>query len=245
MKNWKTTLCGVIVLVGTLLPQFFGDHHELVKLGGFLAALGTGLGFVLCKDHDNDDISGGDNPQPVPILPAVLTPRPTGLSGAMTPLLAGILAPLLLFTGCGTLQKNPNAAERIADHVAYDVTVLLLTKHPEWSRAFQSADLELAALESQPTIDAVAVVEILQRLPVKEFATPTARIIFDGVTLVIELTGDPQLKPESEAELRKVVRGLRSGIRRAIPVTLSRGLPPVPRPGSVVMQTLSVWNPPP
>ncbi len=111
MKNWKTTLCGVIVLTGTLLPQFFGDIPMLTKLGGFLAALGTGLGFVLCKDHDNDDPTGGDAPQPVPISQAGLITRLTSPSGATMLLLAGLLAPLLLLSGC---QMRPGQSHPVS-----------------------------------------------------------------------------------------------------------------------------------
>jgi len=49
MKSWKTTVAGVIALGGTLLAQFF---PEFAKLGGFLAAFGSGAGLLFARDNN-------------------------------------------------------------------------------------------------------------------------------------------------------------------------------------------------
>lgn len=148
------------------------------------------------------------------------------------------LVTCLALTGCVTVQKTPLATQRIADHVAYDVASSILAKHPEWRTEMNQAVLDLTALENQPVFDTLAVVEIIQRLPVEELQSANARILIDGGTLVIELAGDPALKPSNQESLRSIVRGLCIGLQRRLlePDALHRlrsvrvsNLPPVPK----------------
>jgi hypothetical protein len=132
---------------------------------------------------------------------------------------------LPLFSGCSSLQKNPLAYQRLADHVAYDVSSAILDRHPDWR-----PDLQKAATD-------IAVVEIIERLPVDELQSPTARIGIDGAFFLIELSGNPALKPTDQESLRTIVRGLRMGLQRRLiePDALHRlrsarpALPPVPK----------------
>lgn len=121
-----------------------------------------------------------------------------------------------LLTGCAMFERNPQAPLRIASHAAYDVSSVLLASHPEWRPQFQRAKDELSLLAKQVQFDALTVIEILQRIPVKELKTPTARIAFDAGLLIIELSGDPALKPKAQESLRLVVLGLESGVGRAL-----------------------------
>ncbi len=145
-----------------------------------------------------------------------------------------------LLTGCASIKKNPATAERVSDHVAYDIAVVMLDSHPNWRPQFQKAHDDLQVLELQPAFDTIAVIEILQRLPVKELATPTARIGFDGAMLLVQLIGNPTVNPADQEALRVVVRGLRTGLERRLaepdrPVVVNpsvflpnTNLPPVP-----------------
>lgn len=49
MKSWKTTLCGVLALVGGGLTQFYPEY---AKLGGFLAFIGSGAGLLFARDNN-------------------------------------------------------------------------------------------------------------------------------------------------------------------------------------------------
>ena len=127
-----------------------------------------------------------------------------------------VLAAVAVLCGCAGINKNPFTAERIADHAAYDVALVVLEKHPEWRPQFQKAHDDLFALENTPTFDTLAVIEIIQRLPAKELKGTTAQIIIDGAVLIVELTGNPALKPKDQEALRVVVKGLREGLERRL-----------------------------
>lgn len=62
MKNWRTNICGVMTLVGGLLPGFW---PELAKLGGFLVALGAGLGHLFAQDSRREPRDPDVPPPPV------------------------------------------------------------------------------------------------------------------------------------------------------------------------------------
>jgi hypothetical protein len=80
MKSWKTTVCGVLALVGGGLTQFYPEY---AKLGGFLMFIGSGLGLLFARDNNVtseqagvDPVSKavrqfGDGPPP-PSLPLIL-----------------------------------------------------------------------------------------------------------------------------------------------------------------------------
>lgn len=125
-----------------------------------------------------------------------------------------LAALLCLFPGCAWL-RTPQAGA-IAERAAYRATYEILLDHPEWRAGFVKAADDLSALAEQPHYDVAAVLEVLQRLPVKELRSRTARITYDGVFLVVESVGDPTVKPEGEQALRNVVTGLAAGVRRGL-----------------------------
>lgn len=49
MNSWKTTLCGVLALIGGGLVQFFPEY---AKLGGLLSFIGSGLGLMFARDNN-------------------------------------------------------------------------------------------------------------------------------------------------------------------------------------------------
>lgn len=49
MMSWKTTVCGLLALVGGALAQFFPEY---AKLGGFFASVGSGAGLLFARDNN-------------------------------------------------------------------------------------------------------------------------------------------------------------------------------------------------
>jgi hypothetical protein len=52
MKSWKTTLCGVVAIIGGTLVQFFPEYPLAAKIGGALAAAATGIGLLFARDNN-------------------------------------------------------------------------------------------------------------------------------------------------------------------------------------------------
>jgi hypothetical protein len=50
-RSWKTTLCGAVALGGGIAAQFFPEYPLVVKIGGALAAFGTGMGLMFARDN--------------------------------------------------------------------------------------------------------------------------------------------------------------------------------------------------
>lgn len=113
--------------------------------------------------------------------------------------------------GCASLQP---AGPAIAERAGFRITQQVLKRHPDWRPEFERARNELVNLQSQPKLDALAVIEILDRLP--ELEATDAWIITDVATISILVAGDPALKPESEAQLRAAVAGLVKGMDRVL-----------------------------
>lgn len=87
MKSWKTTLCGIVGLLGALISQFYPEY---ARHGAFLAALGAGLGLIFARDHG----AGGppDLPQPVKITNVALW-------------LLMAVGIMVMFTGCARFHS--------------------------------------------------------------------------------------------------------------------------------------------
>jgi len=89
-RSWKTTLGGLLALIGANLALFWPEH--CAKLGGFLAALGSGLGLLFARDNDksSEDVgAGAGSAVPmkklgVPLFAALLLAAGLGGSGCAT-----------------------------------------------------------------------------------------------------------------------------------------------------------------
>lgn len=134
--------------------------------------------------------------------------------GLQTPLFI-LSACLMLLTGCTTLTRT-DTASLIAERAAYRITERVLLKHPEWQPHFETARAELIALLAEPQLDALAVIEILERLPAEALDGDTAVIVLDGIYITILVAGDPALTPEGETAVRAVVDGLVKGMNRRL-----------------------------
>ena len=126
-----------------------------------------------------------------------------------------VVTALSLTPGC-VLLKDQDKSKAIAERASYRITQQVLKRHPDWRPHFEQAKAELVALQSQPKLDALAVIEILDRLPEDALGADGAWIITDAATLTIMIVGDPALKPEAEAQVRAVVAGLIAGMDRVL-----------------------------
>ncbi len=93
MKSWKTTLCGVLAIVGAGMTQFFHDTPMLFKIGGFLATVAPACGLLFARDNNVTSEQAG-----------ATAPR----SGAGTPFLAlaAALGLSALMVGCAGLNRS-------------------------------------------------------------------------------------------------------------------------------------------
>lgn len=88
MNSWKTTICGLLVIVGGALVQFY---PELSKLGGLLSTVGGGAGLLFARDNSksSEDVGAGQGVSiPISRFPLVL-----GLA-------------VLVFVGCARLTSK-------------------------------------------------------------------------------------------------------------------------------------------
>lgn len=106
---------------------------------------------------------------------------------------------LPLMTGCASLNDGLSSsnAQRIQTSVklaAYLGTQAYLTKHPETRPAFVIARDELRALSTSDNIDAVTLLAIFNRLPVKQLESGQSKLIITSATIILsDLAGELQL----------------------------------------------------
>lgn len=199
-SSWKTTVCGLLAIIGASLVQFFSDIPLVVKCGGFLGAVASGAGLMFARDNKvtSEQATGHTSAPPVP------------LAGP----LACLLAAGLICTGCATV--SPTALQRIATTTklaAYVGTSEYLTQHPEAADKFVLAANELDRLANATTFDWVDVMAVVHRLPVKELQSPRARLAITVATIVLEEYGAAPVSLDQLNQWRPVVAALRDGIR--------------------------------
>lgn len=122
---------------------------------------------------------------------------------------------IVAFTGCASM--SPQTQSRIqtgATIAAYVGTSETLRAHPEYRKGFEIAVAELKVLEIGP-IDTVKLLEIVNRLPVKELKSDRAQMIITVATIVLadEIGATPL---EKLNDLKPVVTAIRSGIERGL-----------------------------
>ncbi len=198
--SWKTTVCGLVAIVGASLVQFFSDIPLVVKCGGFLGAVASGAGLLFARDNKvtSEQATGHPSAPPVP------------LAGPLAVLLAGSL----LFTGCAT--TSPTAVQRVATATkiaAYLGTAEYVRLHPETRELFVLAANELDRLAKAESYDWVDVMAVVHRLPVKELQSPQARLVISVATIFLEEYGAAPVSLDRMTEWRPVVVALRDGIR--------------------------------
>lgn len=124
---------------------------------------------------------------------------------------------LLLPIGCATTD-NSQSLESLTHVAAYVGTAEALREHPDWRDEFEQASAELALLEQGP-IDIIALVEIVQRLPVKELRSDRAVLYISAATILLSdhLNSIPIERLEN---IRPIISALRRGIDRGLQTSL-------------------------
>ena len=129
--------------------------------------------------------------------------------------LFALIGMLTLAAGCSTLSGSQKARIHTGVTVAaYVGTVETLRAHPEYRLGFEAAALELKALEDGQ-IDTIKLLEIVNRLPVKELKSDRAQMIITAATIVLadEIGATPI---EKLNDLKPVVAAIREGIERGL-----------------------------
>ena len=155
---------------------------------------------------------------------------------------AALVALVGMLTGCAGILKNPVTAQLAAEHAAYDTTVLVLAKNPEWKPKFQLTYERLAWLEAQPIFGVQTVLDVLHNLPITAMQGPEAAVIFDGASLLVQIAGNPELNLNAQESLRIVVTGLKVGVGRRL-AELNVTPPPTTKSAVKKLKKQAVANP--
>jgi len=145
-----------------------------------------------------------------------------------------ICAAIILLTGCMTVPDGTKPNNKIKG-VAYIGTATVLKKHPEYRAGFLQAAADLTTIEQADPIDFTTVLEIVNRLPVKELQGDDAMIYITGVTILLEDFTNVQLDLSKTPQLRSAVIGLRQGIELGLggkPAPALRPFTAVPAPSN-------------
>jgi hypothetical protein len=116
----------------------------------------------------------------------------------------------LLAIGCQTTSETQQLATA-TKMAAYIGTSEYLLAHPEARPKFEAAERELFALESAETIDAITILAIAQRLPVKELKSERAAIYVTAATVLLSDYG-ATIPVDQINELKPIVRAMREGV---------------------------------
>lgn len=147
MTSWKTTLCGVLAIVGGAIVQFFPEY---AKLGGFMACIGSGLGLLFARDNNvTSEQAGAD-----------------AASKAIDKFRLGLLVALLsvaasaTLTGCKTPYQAAGVVVVTADRAAdgWADYVVWTKHHPPYNTntlARQEMEVRGATLKYQASMDAL------------------------------------------------------------------------------------------
>lgn len=109
--------------------------------------------------------------------------------------------------GCQTANfENSGPAIKTAVGIG---TAIAISEHPEWRPQFEMAAAELYLIEQQEKIDFGTVLIVVQRLPVKELRSDTARIVFTSAGILLSQYGGPEI---DVTKVKIVVTALREGI---------------------------------
>lgn len=138
-------------------------------------------------------------------------------------LLTAPVVVLPLLSGCASLNDGLSSsnAQRIQTSVklaAYLGTSAYLTKNPQTRPAFVIARDELVALSTADNIDAVTLLAIVNRLPIKELNGDQSKIIITAATIILsDFAG--QLQLDQLKQLQPIAAAMAEGI------TLGLGTP--------------------
>ena len=159
--SWKTTLCGVLGIVGLGITQVFDGYPLVFKIGAFLAGIAGPLGLLFARDNDKSSEQVGAVPVPVIGDPP---PAPRSVRLPVNLLLGGILLALTC-TGCTRLKvaqtDDPtNGRTTTVTGTAWFSSAQLLTKF----KTLQTDKTQSTGMESLNQQGSTNTVEALQAL---------------------------------------------------------------------------------
>ena len=131
-------------------------------------------------------------------------------------LFIALIAAPVIFTGCTTTGTPDGQSQQVrlnglVKMAAYLGTTEALRQHPEWRMGFELAHNELKALEGAEKLDFVAVLAIVNRLPVKELKSDRATMFITAGTILLNEQLQ-QIDFSKIEKLRPTVISLREGI---------------------------------
>lgn len=125
---------------------------------------------------------------------------------------------LLLTNGCAFrsgITSDPTNYGPKLKQVAFEGTQLVLSEHPEWREHFLTAADDLNVLANNPTIDLNSVLDIINRLPVKELKSRDARLAISGARLLL-VFANVEVPVDKVEKIRPIVTNLRDGIQEGL-----------------------------
>lgn len=125
---------------------------------------------------------------------------------------------IVIFTGCktGGTGADIERIARVTKEAATIGTEQLLVRHPEWQAQFQIAHDDLVTLENSDTVSLARVLEIINRLPIKELSGRDAKLAVQGARLLISAIDVPEVDAQRLAQIRPIVKALREGIEAGL-----------------------------
>lgn len=119
--------------------------------------------------------------------------------------------------GCTTNDagKRVPDIERISLGIRETVktgTKFELARNPASRTAFSAALVALTDLSSSPAITPNALLNVINRLPVKQFTGTNGQLAFDSAGIVVALTNWSKVNAERQAQLRPIVQAFIDGL---------------------------------
>lgn len=122
---------------------------------------------------------------------------------------------LILLTACKTMDVA-QIAPACQEAAAIGTEAALLYK-PEWRPAFGVARDSLKALGGSTNILTLpALLDILNKLPISELSSDTARLSFSGAKLLIAMFGYSNIEPVKSDQLKLLANALADGINEGM-----------------------------
>jgi hypothetical protein len=121
-----------------------------------------------------------------------------------------LLIAAVCFAGCKTPSQNQQLASAVK-MAAYIGTSEYLLAHPEAKPKFEQAEQELFALAGAEKIDAITLLAIAQRLPLKQLKSERAAIYITAATLLLSDYGE-SIPAEQIKDLQPIAKAMGEGI---------------------------------
>jgi hypothetical protein len=121
-----------------------------------------------------------------------------------------------LFAGCAsTGSRQPIDYAPAVKQAAKEGTNLVVAEHPDWRQHFLDASDELNIIANAPNINFQTVIDIVNRLPVKELKSKDAKLAISGARIVLSFV-QVEVPLDKVEKYRPIVVALRDGIQEGL-----------------------------